>query len=682
MSYLNAYGLAFFELSFVIVSLMFLHSLKQAIGNISFYISLGAVMVFAQFVTAAGLNISDAYPGLDVKIGPTIFFTPLMAALLTVYIVDGTLEAQRMILGIMGMVGIFLYFSILSEKQFNFPGYALDSHVPKSFIGPIFHSGRNFMLASLLSILVVFLALPIIYQLLRNRNIGLSVSVFGSLIFAEVFDSFFYELVTNFNADDWWEALRESYLTRALAMIWVSILTVTYLKLRDDPGKSQSDTRSTFDIVMAFLGRYGQARRLQANVREWEGRYRMVVENTNDLILLVSESGAILDANTRVIDTLGYTIEELSTMNIQSIIKSKDSNKWNWSTIWEALFPSDDTEEFGASRNVVGGEWFMETKKGLDHAFDTTITTIKIQKSQAALLVARDITRRIELEKEREVLQSQLIHSQRMEAVGQLAGGIAHDFNNLLHAIQGSLDMLDTVVAGSDQKARDLCANITMAVNRASKLTGQLLGFARGGKYTVVRINVEDLIRQTEGLFRPLLGKKVELKVVVHPDPMTVEGDFTQLEQVLLNILINAMAALDGKDGTIIFRAEPATQYMPGWNEVNFMPAAEWESADTAIIPRQDINVNNDNSNRSLITRNGASPDKYIVCRIRDSGCGMDETTKERIFEPFFTTKKQKGTGMGLAMAYGCVENHNGWIHVVSQIGQGSEFFVYLPRVS
>ena len=681
MLHLNAYGLALLELSFVIVSLMLLHSLKQTVGNVSFYISLGAIMVFAQFVTAAGLNISNVYPGLDVKIGPTIFFTPLMAALLITYIVDGTLEAQRMILGIMGMVAIFSYFSFLSERQLHFFGYALYTHVPKSFLGPLFHAGRNFMLASLLSILVVFLVLPIIYQLLRNRNIGLGVSVFASLILTEVLDSFFYELVTNYPADDWWEALRESYLTRAIAMIWVSALTTAYLKMRDDPGKSQSDARSTFDIVMAFLGSYGQAKRLQANVREWEGRYRMVVENTNDLILLVAEPGTILDANTRVIETLGYSIYELTGMNIQSIMKDDEDEPVNWKEIWQTLFPNKWSHDTVDSMNVIGQECFMKTHEGQKLTFDTTATPLKIQKSQATLIVARDITRRKELEGEREALQSQLIHSQRLEAVGQLAGGIAHDFNNLLHAIQGSLDMLDTLSL-RNKKAKDLCSNITMAVKRASTLTGQLLGFARAGKYKVVRIDVEELIHQTEGLIRPLLGKKVDLNVVIHPDTMAIEGDFTQLEQVLLNLLLNAMAALDDSSGRIIFRVEPANAYTPGWPEISRRSEVEKHRPDGESTTEEQGNLENQLVNETPSTDKNDVPREYIVFRIRDNGCGMDEATKERIFEPFFTTKKNKGTGMGLAMVYGCVDNHNGWIHVESEPTKGSEFFVFLPRVS
>ena len=638
-------------------------------------------MVFAPFVTASGLNISDAYPGLDVKIGPTIFFTPLMAALLIIYIVDGTLEAQRMILGTMGMVAIFSYFSLLSERQFNFPGYALYIHVPKRFLGPLFHSCRNFMLASLLSILVAFLALPIIYQLLRNRNVGLGVSVFASLIFTEVLDAFFYELVTNYPADHWWEALRESYLTRSIAMVWVSTLTIVYLRLRDAPSKEQTVARSTFDIIMAFLGSYGQAKRLQANVREWEGRYRMVVENTNDLIMLIAEPGAILDANTMVIETLGYPIYELSGMNIQVIMNDQNGNALDWKHIWQALFPQNALSNSKIGMNLVGQELWMRTQEGKLLAFDATITPLTIQKSHASLFVARDITSRKEFEREREVLQSQLIHSQRMEAVGQLAGGIAHDFNNLLHAIQGSLDMLDTVTL-NNKKAKDLCSNITMAVKRASILTGQLLGFARAGKYKVERIDVEELICQTEGLFRPLLGKKLDLQVVIHPDPMTVDGDFTQLEQVLLNILINAMGALEGQDGTIIFRVEPANKYTPGLQDHYRTLQAEKLLPSDQEQNEEDISAEIQPCEKTVGTETSNLSDSYVVFRIRDNGCGMDQVTKERIFEPFFTTKKQKGTGMGLAMVYGCVENHNGWLYVESEPGSGSEFFVYLPRVT
>lgn len=692
MLYLHAYGLAFLELTFVIVTLMLLHSLRPVIGNIAFYLSLGAVLVFAQFVTAGGMKISMAFPGLHIDIGPTIFFTPLMAALLITYIVDGTLEAQRLILGIMAMVGVFFYFSLLSEQQCNFPGYELYPYMPKSFFGPLFQSGRNFMLASLLSLLVVFLVLPIVYQLMRNRRARISVSVFGALVFTEVLDAFFFELVTNYPTEDWWEGLRHSYLTRAIAMIWVSALTTIYLALVGAEKVRDQDERNPLDIFTAFLGSHGQARRLQANVREWEGRYRMVVENTNDLIFLVAKSGMILDANRMAIQTLGYSIEELSRMPIETMIKSSDANLFHWPDIWTTLFP-ENTDAESANTNISGHEWQMQTKQGMVLIFDASMSGLRIQKSEATLLVARNITLRKELERERESLQSQLIQSQRMEAVGKLAGGIAHDFNNLLHAIQGSLDMLDTVVT-TNRKARELTSNITSAVGRAANLTGQLLGFARGGKYTVVPIDIGKLIRLTEDLFRPMLGKKTVLKVVLHPDPMIVEGDFTQLEQVLLNILLNALEALPEKTGMIVVRAEPATEHTPGWEKGAVAVAEAMDrSADDKTTrgesgsgpigdgkPRPRPKSGMEERAKTVAENPLLQAHKFVAIRIRDNGCGMTPEVQARIFEPFYSVNKSKGIGMGLAMVYGCVQNHHGWVHVDSEEGKGSEFVIFLPK--
>jgi len=265
-------------------------------------------------------------------------------------------------------------------------------------------------------------------------------------------------------------------------------------------------------------------------------------------------------------------------------------------------------------------------------------------------VVARDITHRKRLEDEREVLQTQLMHAQRMEAVGRLAGGVAHDFNNLLHAIRGSVDALERRLAQQPQLTQML-GNISNATERASRLTGQLLGFARGGKYEVETLNVANLVREAEALVSPILGRKVQLKLAIHPDPMVIEGDENQLEQVMLNILINARDAMEGVTGArIIIRAEPASEKTPGWNS----PSA---------------------------THHG-SPDSFVVIRVRDNGTGMDDETKRRIFEPFYTTKNTQGTGMGLAMAYGCIENHHGWIHVESTVGKGSEFTIFLPRKS
>jgi PAS domain S-box-containing protein len=643
--YIHAYGLAFLELTFLLVTVMLLHNLKPALGSTAFYLALATTLGFAQLITAAGLRIANLYPGLDIAIGPAIFFTPLVVALLITYVVEGTLEAQRLIVGIMAVAGIALYLSFISERQALVPGYQLAPSMPSGIIVDLLQSGRRFLLAALLSMLIQFLILPIIYQLLRNHFSSLALSVFGALLLTQVLDAFFYELVTNQDAADWWTALRHSCLARSAATLWGAALTTFYLRQHAAAAETD-DARGPLDIINALFGTYGQARRLQASVREWEGRYRMVVNNTSDLILLVDRSGLVLDANTRFLRRSGRTLGELARLSLDELMEPADGVPVRWVKLWDGLYPSRQRNENRprTEATTLGGDWRMHGADGSEIILDISLSPITLRNNRAILVAARDITRRHELEIEREQLREKFVQLERMDAVGKLAGGIAHDFNNLLHAIRGSLDMLEPHVP--EEPAHRLLTNIATATERASTLTGQLLAFARGGKYSVSTIDLEHLVRQTEALFRPLLRKGVTLKLALHPDPMQVEGDFTQLQQVLLNLLINAHAALADEGGRIVLRAEPASPLTPGWDRADH---------------------DRDDSRR------------YVVLRVRDNGAGIPQETLRHIFEPFFTTKEDGGTGMGLAMAYGCIENHHGWLHVATEQDKGTEFYVFLP---
>ena len=644
MMYLQAYFLAFLELTFVLVAIMLLHSLKQVIGNAAAYLAMGGILIFSQLIMAVGLTATEGIPGLSMNIGSAILFAPFMAALLITYIVDGTLEAQRFIWGMMAVVGIFSYLAFLAEKQCEWPGYRLVV-VDADMMISLLQSSRTYLLAALLSLLIEFLVLPAVYEIMRGRGHRLWVCVSCAFMITLVLDTFFFELVTNYAAENWWDAMRQSYLARAISMLWVSLLTTMYLHLRDAPQAHASSSRRPGDLIIAVLGAYGHAQRLQANVREWEGRYRLVVEGSNDLIFIVAESGDILDANRMVVKSSGYAIGELLKRRFQEVMTSEV----DWPQVWSRLFAAAEPgheEEASAGGNVVMNECRMKTKDAQELVLDALISPLLVRGTRAALILARDVTQRKKMEVEREALREQLMHTQRMEAVGQLAGGVAHDFNNLLHAIQGNLDNMAKLL-GDDERAQRMLGSASAATDRAATLTEQLLGFARAGKYEVTRIDVNALVRETDGFIRSVLGKKATLRVALHPDPMFVEGDFTQLEQALFNILLNAKDALPNGSGKIVLRAEPAAEFAPGWN------------------PERAA---------------GKEPDQFVTIRIRDSGSGMDEETRERIFEPFFTTKKSGGTGMGLAMVYGCIENHQGWVHVESAPGEGSEFAIFLPR--
>jgi PAS domain S-box-containing protein len=246
----------------------------------------------------------------------------------------------------------------------------------------------------------------------------------------------------------------------------------------------------------------------------------------------------------------------------------------------------------------------------------------------------RDIT-------ERKKLEGQLLQSQKMEAIGTLAGGIAHDFNNLMMGIQGrtSLMLMDV---DSTHPLFEHMNGIGEYVKSASNLTRQLLGFARGGKYEVKTTNLNHLVKEQNRMFGRT-KKEIRLQEKFETDLWAVEIDQIQIKQVLLNLYINAWQAMPG-GGHLLVQTENVT------------------------LAEGDVKPYN------------VPPGRYVKMSITDTGVGMDSATRRRIFEPFFTTKERgRGTGLGLASAYGTIQNHEGFITVDSEKGEGSTFTIYLP---
>jgi PAS domain S-box-containing protein len=246
----------------------------------------------------------------------------------------------------------------------------------------------------------------------------------------------------------------------------------------------------------------------------------------------------------------------------------------------------------------------------------------------------RDIT-------EQKKLEAQLQQAQKMEAIGTLAGGIAHDFNNLLMAIQGRASL---VLADKDASHTDFehLKGIEYHVESAVDLTRQLLGFARGGKYEVKPTDLNELIQKQSRMFGRT-KKEIIIKGTYEENLLAVEVDRGQIEQVLLNLYVNAWQAMPGGGG-LYLKTETVTL------------------------------------EKDYVEPFATEPGQYVKISVRDTGVGMDKATRERIFDPFFTTKKMgRGTGLGLASAYGIVKNHGGFIDVTSQKGHGTIFNVYLP---
>lgn len=253
----------------------------------------------------------------------------------------------------------------------------------------------------------------------------------------------------------------------------------------------------------------------------------------------------------------------------------------------------------------------------------------------------RDITPSKKAEAENRKLQEQLLDAQRMESLGTLAGGVAHDFNNLLMGIQGrvSLMAIDREVSAS---LVEHISEIEKYITSATDLTKQLLGFARGGKYEVEAIDINKLLISTASMFGRT-RKHLEIHNNSGSDAIVVEADKRQMEQVLLNVLINAWQA------------------MPGGGEL-FL--------ETSIV----------SLGESTCDSHQVKPGLFAKIAVTDNGIGMDASTKKQIFDPFFTTKdKGRGTGLGLASAYGIVKNHSGFITVYSEVGEGTTLNIHIP---
>jgi two-component system cell cycle sensor histidine kinase/response regulator CckA len=245
---------------------------------------------------------------------------------------------------------------------------------------------------------------------------------------------------------------------------------------------------------------------------------------------------------------------------------------------------------------------------------------------------------------EQRELEARLLHSQKMEAVGQLAGGVAHDFNNLLTVIAGHANLLLARATGDRERAE--LHEIVRAVTRASELTGQLLAFSRRAPSAAELVDVNELVHGVEGMLRRLIDEDIALTIRTAGAVDLVRADPGQLEQVLVNLVVNARDA---------------------------MPAGGVVRIETAQLDLDETEAH----------EQGVAPGRHVALIVSDTGSGMAPETLERIFEPFFTTKeKGRGTGLGLATVYGIVDQAGGRVEVESQVGRGSDFIVYLPSVA
>jgi len=360
--------------------------------------------------------------------------------------------------------------------------------------------------------------------------------------------------------------------------------------------------------------------------------YQTLLDNAPVGIWHASQDGSGGYINSKLAEISGLTPEAAKGTGWTSTLHPEDQERVfaEWTSFVEGKKAYNSTYRFkhpdGNVRWVVGQAIPVLDETGSKIGHIGTLT---------------DITERVQAERTKKLLERQILQVQKLEAIGTLAGGIAHDFNNLLMGIQGRTSLMLTDTASSHPYFEHL-KGIEDYVKSAADLTKQLLGFAMGGKYEMKTTDLNNLITNQNQMFGRT-RKDITIREKYEEDLWTVEVDQGQIQQVLLNLYVNAWQA------------------MPGGGDL--------------YIQTQNVNLDEHYTKRFK-----ASPGKYVKVSVADTGVGMDEVTRQKIFDPFFTTKEMgRGTGLGLASVYGIVKNHGGFINVYSKKGEGSTFNIYLP---
>jgi PAS domain S-box-containing protein len=365
---------------------------------------------------------------------------------------------------------------------------------------------------------------------------------------------------------------------------------------------------------------------------EEQSRYKELLENVDDAVYILDHEGNVLEANEAAYVQLGYSPEQFFELNLTNLIPADDAG-----LIIDQL--GKDIEHQAPQKITV--ETSHAKIDGDPIPVEIHSRAISYRGRNVILNVARDITARRKAENEKKHLESQLIHSQKMEAVGTLAGGIAHDFNNLLMGIQGYISLMRLQTDPEDPND-EYIQGIETAVMNAANLTNQLLGFARKGKYSLIPTSLNSIVENSSKMFTRT-RKEIPTRKKLQANLWNVKVDPGQIEQVLINLYLNAWHAMpDG--GDIYIQTE------------NVYLSEEY--CKPFEVPQGN----------------------YVKVSVTDTGMGIEPDIIERIFEPFFTTKEVgKGTGLGLASAYGIIKNHNGIIRVYSEKNHGTTFNLYLP---
>ncbi len=393
------------------------------------------------------------------------------------------------------------------------------------------------------------------------------------------------------------------------------------------------DEKKLFKVIGRRLSDGLSSMLFLESLSESEQYNRMLFEQSSIGLVLCRMNGEIVDVNFAYANMIGRTVEETLRLTCRDITPEK----------YEQI-------EKTQLRNLKKTGRYDPYEKEYIHKDGRLIPVrlsgliLKHSENRFILSSVEDLSARKKAELDKKKLEEQLFQAQKMESIGRLAGGIAHDFNNVLTGIMGYAELLRVKFGDVNTPEGEAADVIMKGTERAANLTKQLLGFARGGKYNPVTLQVDNVIKDAVKVTEEIFDKNVKILFEPGKDIYNICADKYQIDQVLTNLLINSNDAMPS-GGELILKTE---------------------------------NVTIDEGNESRFSK--LNPGNYTKISVTDTGTGMTKEVRNRVFEPFFTTKRnERGTGLGLAMVYGIVKNHGGYIYCYSEPGEGTRFSLYFP---
>ena len=383
------------------------------------------------------------------------------------------------------------------------------------------------------------------------------------------------------------------------------------------------------DLLQRTLRYAIERTRAENSVRQWERRFEDLFENTKDILFTTDLEGHVTSVNKAAEAVMGWPRSEALGKNIKGLVAPE-----------HAVLCSEVTRRILSGDPLQHFEIAMLRKDGRKVLLEASARLIRSNGSKDCVQgIARDVT-------ERRQLENMVRQSQKLEAIGRLSGGLAHDFNNLLCVINGHTELLIEALQPGDPAIRNV-TQIRKAADSAAELTRQLLAFSRRQVFHPQVVDLNTIVTETKRLLGRLIDEHIEFYTALDPALGRVMVDPVQVEQVIINLVLNARDAMP-QGGKLTIETSNLDLDEDYQSKLSHIPAGE-----------------------------------YVLLALTDTGCGMDEETQSRIFEPFYTTKEMgKGTGLGLATVYGVVKQSGGFIWVYSEEGRGTTFKVYLPRVA